>query len=83
MEHEDTHPTIEEIKDWIKSPVTIEFMDRIKLKFLDADKLTHIKLENNELQDAALHNAGRAMCHEFLEEPERMVEDAKDEAKGE
>ena len=73
------HPTVEEIKDWQRSPVTIEFMGRIKLKLVDSDSLVHRALRDNDVKNAVLHNAGMAMCREFLEEPERMVEDAKDE----
>ena len=70
--------TAEEIRDWQKSPVTQEFFELVKLLHDDLNKMTHDSLAANELQNAALCNAGMAQCQEVLGIPAQMMEDSKD-----
>jgi hypothetical protein len=70
------HP---EIRDWQRNLVTIEFMGRVKLKRIDSSRMTHACLQQKKLEDAMMHSAAMSLCEEILEEPNRMVEEAKEE----
>jgi hypothetical protein len=54
-------------------------MGRIKLRIIDSSRLTHSCLQQKELEDAMMHSAAMSLCEEILEEPNRMVEEAKEE----
>jgi len=70
--------TVEEIKSWQKDPVTVAFMDRIKLHRMDSDKHVHLSLENQALDEAVKFNAKFVSFGDALEIPQEMIDDAKE-----
>lgn len=58
--------TKEDVRSWKDDPITQEFFALVSLLIEDADKCVHRCLEDNLLQDAALHNAGMAKLQDVL-----------------
>lgn len=76
--------TVDEIRDWLRHPVTKEFMLRIKDSVNEEDAEVHGYLKQSTInQDAfyqaALANAGKTRLEEVLLIPEYMIDELKEE----
>ena len=71
--------SIEEVRDWLLSPVTQEFFSYVDLHYTDMDISVHKSLEAGELENAALCNAAMRQIEEIKDIPSRMKERVKDE----
>lgn len=71
--------TVNDVRAWLDDPITQEFFGLVKLQMDDADKCTHKCLEENQLQEAALHNAGMAKLKDVLELPELLIQNIKEQ----
>ena len=71
-----------EVKEWLRNEVTVAFFERIDIHIADADKMVHKALEDNEKEQAALHNAKYVSFKDVKDVPGDMIyelEGEKDE----
>jgi len=71
--------TIEDVRDWEKHEVTIEFFNRLRWMEKEHDELVHTCLKNRKEVDAGNFNASLDIIREVLAGPDVMVEDLKKE----
>lgn len=71
----DYNLSVEDIKEWLKMYSTRAFMERISLHLEDSDKQVHIALAKKDLNEAALHNAGKVVFEEVLDIPQIMIDE--------
>jgi len=72
---EDRYLSSEDVRHWLNDDVTKEYFKWVKSHRDDANSMVHGALEQYELNEAALHNAGMSAFSEVLEIPSRMIED--------
>jgi hypothetical protein len=71
--------SIDEIRQWIKHPVTRRFMEEVKAMREEEDMKCHESLAKNQLQEAAYSNAYCVSMYEVLSLPEVMMEEQRKE----
>lgn len=71
--------TVEDVRAWKNDPITKEFFSVILVLVEDADKCVHRCLEENDLQDAALHNAGMSKLKDVLDIPDELINNIRQE----
>ena len=68
----------DEVRDWLKNPVTVEFFNRVNILIELEDRATHKCLEEGELVEAQMSNAALSVYEEVKELPLGMIEDIKE-----
>ena len=71
--------SVEDIRDWKESEVTIEFFKLVHELLEDSDRQVHKYLEQGDLNQSAYYNAGMVQLEEVLDIPEIMKHNLKGE----
>lgn len=69
----------QDIRDWLRDPVTIDFMKRVDFLKNDCDNGVHVSIEKNEMDEARAFNAGMKQLEEVLLIPELIIDEEKEE----
>ena len=74
--------TIEDVRDWLKSPVTTLFFANVQAAIEDCDSNVHASLRAADTEGATQYNAGKFALEEVLEIPTDIISELKGEDEG-